>query len=528
VSRRAELALAVAIAALVVAIRAPLWDLPLERDEGEYAYIAWRMGHGEMPYRDAFDQKPPGVFLAYRLALALPVEDPVAAIRALAALFSAASSLALYAWLRGLLGPAGVPAASWAALLLGFLSADPMIQGPIANSELFMLPGILAAAALLPRAWAQPPRAAWLAGVAVGVLLGVATTMKQVAIVNVPLFVAVVAWRAARGERARRLARFTAAFTLGGLLVWGPLLLWLWWGGALAAGLDAFLLHNLAYAGAPTLADRVAALRVHAGPLLPTQAAAWGLAGVGVVDLLRKRDRFPGLFLVAFAACAALGVSASGRYYPHYFQQLLPAVAAFAAMIAIAPRGSRGRAVRLALPAAALVPLAMTTFSFWRLDPATAMARIYPGNPFEAMPAIAREIAAQSAPDERVFVFGSEPELLFYARRASASRYIHLFPLFAGDAQVRARWDELAGELTATPPAVIALMPNAMTSGGAGTRWLEGFLAQGYRRHAAVVWDDTSRGRLLHLEHGVPAPPLPEGATVWATLWLRRGSEPSP
>ena len=31
-------------------LRAPLWDLPLERDEGEYAYIAWRMAAGETPY----------------------------------------------------------------------------------------------------------------------------------------------------------------------------------------------------------------------------------------------------------------------------------------------------------------------------------------------------------------------------------------------------------------------------------------------------------------------------------------------
>ena len=61
-----------AVAALAFALlRIPYVSVPLERDEGEYAYIAQRSTHGEVPYRDAFDQKPPGVFLAYRGAFAL-------------------------------------------------------------------------------------------------------------------------------------------------------------------------------------------------------------------------------------------------------------------------------------------------------------------------------------------------------------------------------------------------------------------------------------------------------------------------
>jgi len=71
VSKRTEVVLALSIGLLVIAIRAPLMDLPLERDEGGYAYIAWRMTLGETPYLDWFDQKPPGIFAAYRVALSL-------------------------------------------------------------------------------------------------------------------------------------------------------------------------------------------------------------------------------------------------------------------------------------------------------------------------------------------------------------------------------------------------------------------------------------------------------------------------
>jgi hypothetical protein len=55
----------------VLLIRAPLLDVPFERDEGEYAYVAWRLDSGELPYLDWFDQKPPAIFWIYRLALAL-------------------------------------------------------------------------------------------------------------------------------------------------------------------------------------------------------------------------------------------------------------------------------------------------------------------------------------------------------------------------------------------------------------------------------------------------------------------------
>ncbi len=51
-SKRAEVVLALSVGLLVIAIRAPLMDLPFERDEGGYAYIAWRMTLGETPYLD--------------------------------------------------------------------------------------------------------------------------------------------------------------------------------------------------------------------------------------------------------------------------------------------------------------------------------------------------------------------------------------------------------------------------------------------------------------------------------------------
>ena len=62
---------AIAVLALALALRAPVASLAFERDEGEYAYAAQRWIAGDVPYRDFFDQKPPGVFAFYAAAFAV-------------------------------------------------------------------------------------------------------------------------------------------------------------------------------------------------------------------------------------------------------------------------------------------------------------------------------------------------------------------------------------------------------------------------------------------------------------------------
>jgi 4-amino-4-deoxy-L-arabinose transferase-like glycosyltransferase len=511
-------AIAVAIAAGVIALRSPLWDLPLERDEGEYAYIAWRMAAGETPYLHWFDQKPPGVFLAYRVALAWP-GDPVVAIRAVAALFCAASALATFALARAVLGQT---AGAVAAVLLALLSADPMLQGPIANTEIFMVPWIVGAALLTWRTLgAERPRLA--TALAIGLALGVATAFKQVALVNAPFFVAMYAWHAPSGARGRATARFAAAMAAGGLSIWAAILGWFWLRGGLAPALDAILFHNLEYAADLPLAVRRAAFAYYVTPLLPSQGAAWALAALGLALLARRSDRVPAVFLGGFAAANAVGVSASGFYFPHYFQQILPAVAVLAAAAIAGVGPARAPIWRLAgAGALAVVPLAAAAIGFWRISPEVASRRIYPGNEFAAMPAIAAEVAAQTERSDRVFVFGSDPEIYFHARRIAASRYIFLFPLFGAFSDVERRQAEVIADVEAAHPAAIVWAPVDFGSGGQQfAEWMRSYIGAHYRPHAAARTDRDGRPQVYRI-----APEESAGAALadpshWATVFVR-------
>src|SRR5271155_4677034 len=62
--------LAVALLTMV-SIRVRLLDLPLERDEGEYAYAGQLILQGVPPYQECYNMKWPGTYVAYAAIMAV-------------------------------------------------------------------------------------------------------------------------------------------------------------------------------------------------------------------------------------------------------------------------------------------------------------------------------------------------------------------------------------------------------------------------------------------------------------------------
>src|SRR5206468_4338002 len=131
--------------------------------------------------------------------------------------------------------------------------------------------------------------------------------------------------------------------------------------------------HNLQYIGAVPMSARLEYSWGMLSKLVRTQAVVWAFAAGGVVALLISGPRKWGFFVSGWLITSMLGVSASGYFFPHYFQQLLPpltlAAAAGAERIAaiesweIFPVWSRRAAVIPmlgALPAITLWPFLFT------------------------------------------------------------------------------------------------------------------------------------------------------------------------
>jgi hypothetical protein len=159
-------------------------------------------------------------------------------------------------------------------------------------------------------------------------------------------------------------------------------------------------------------------------------------------------------------ALSAVGVSASGRFYPHYFIQLLPPLALFAAATYEAlpshVSSQRLRAIRATLAAAMALALAGFFVAQW-----------IGLRPLRQPSMIGSYLRDHSTAGDRLFVWGQSPGIYDDSGLRPASRYITTFPLtgyiFAGPVpgvDTRGRilagsWDNLVADFARHPPSFI-------------------------------------------------------------------------
>ena len=494
---------------ITAAVRIPLLDVPFERDEGEYAYIAWRLGDNELPYRDWVDQKPPAIFWVYRTALALPL-DPIRAVHFAALLFSTASACALFFLARQFMNRLW---AFFAAALFVLLSADPFAQGTAANTELFMLlPLILSQITFLKAV--DNPRNILLMMIC-GALTGISIAFKQVAAVNWFLLIALYPIFAAPEKRWRSAVAF-AIWSFGGLFaVAGIIALYFRARHGLSELVDNVFTHNLEYIGAMTWSDRLQFCAETLTRLARAETLVWILSAAGLIALIVAGKGKWFAFLAGWLITSMIGVSASGYFFPHYFQQLLPSlalIAGFGAQWLSELRPWRSGWIPRALLGLLLVILPLKTlWPFWvSYTSADAVRTIYPGNFFAEMPEFAGRIAQVALPKQRVFVFGAEPELLFYAQRVSATRFIFLFPLYGPYRNVREKQMAAAEEIQRTAPAVAVYVPNDLFFNPGSdqyfTEWSFSYLEENFSPDTWLIHETETSAAMVPVRPDLPPP----------------------
>ena len=441
------IAFALALVA-VAAVRVRLLGVPLERDEGEYAYIGQLLLQGVPPYAEAWNMKFPGIYALYALLIGVGGAN-VAAIHAGLLVANAWNALAVALLGRRLLGTAAgvVAGAGFAAM-----SLSTTVNGLWSHAEPFALSFALAGL-LLAHGGERVGRLAL-----AGLLLGTAVVVKQNA-APLALFGAAVVLAQSRGERTVRLA----AFALAGIVPFAATAAAL----ALAGVFDRFWLWTFvyarAYASQLTLAEGAGNLAYMLPRLWKAQLVWWLAAAVGIAAPLWSREvRARAPFLFGLLAAGALAASFGLYYRAQYFVPLLPAIALFAGagVHAAVPRGARGRDLAAAAVALAglATPIGVEADLLLRKTPAQLSRAVYSQNPFVEAPELGRRIAELTAPDARIAVVGSEPEIYFYAGRRAATGYIYMYPLMEPQPLASAMQDEMIAQLEAARPQVLVFV----------------------------------------------------------------------
>lgn len=385
----------VGLAAAAVALRWPFLQVPMITDEGAYAYVAHFWSGSYQLYRDIPFDRPQGIFLLYKLALLFG--DDIATIRLAAALYNAATCMAVFACADRLFDR---PAAWCAAGAYALFSAAPRIEGFTANAELFtLLPLVLSATLVWQGRW-----------VGAGVLAGVATVIKPNGLAGLLL---ALGWAACAPGRGRAWAQVVAGFCLAPLasavhgwsVDW-----WAYWGSFVDRRL---LLYSIVSSRVGTQLDNlIAGVRA--------TVSSWILLAVlAAFAAIKRRERATAFALLWLATCFA-GMALGGDWQWHYFQQIIPP------LCVLAGGGvARWRAPGVRWPWVGAAGLAAVWFArgdlpFWSRSADEISWTLYGRAGYLAAPQAARAIDARTAPSASIYVAFAEAEIYFLAGRKAA------------------------------------------------------------------------------------------------------------
>jgi hypothetical protein len=441
------------------AVRARLLDVPIDRDEGEYAYFAQLLLQGVPPYAQAYNFKMPGIYAAYAVVLAL-FGQTATAIHLGLLIVDAASTVLLFMVARRQFTStvAAVAAAAFATL-----SLSPRLFFSAAYAEHFVLAPVLAGALVLRHAIDGRRRPVFFAA---GLLFGSAFLLKQSGgafLLFALLYVLLGAPYAARQRLAA--GAVVAAGALAPVAVLGVVL---WLTGTLANFWFWTVTYAYEYAARTTFAQGLDNLRGALGSILPTSYLAAALAAFGLSAFLWDRaTRAQALFVALFGGAALLATSAGLYFRNQYFILLLPVVAMLAglAVDAVVRRLATVRAplLRYGLPCAlAAGPLLHLVYLeraiLFRGTPHQVLRALYGVAPFPESVEIARYIRERTAPDDRIAVVGSEPQIYFYARRRAATGYIYTYALMEPHRYAASMQRQMIREIEAHDPRFVVFV----------------------------------------------------------------------
>jgi hypothetical protein len=518
-----------AVLLLTAAIRIRLLEIPLERDEGEYAYGGRLILQGLPSDAPLYNIKP-GIYTAYALILAVFGQTHTGIHLGLLVI-NAATVFVLFFLAKRLFDPVTALAA---AAAFAILSLGQRVLGFTANREHFVILPALGGILLVLRAI---DCRRWLSLLAGALLLGISFIMKP----NGLIFIVFAGLWLLFCEIRRRPFNWKVflgkgvLFTCGVLLPFALLCLILWQLGIFRMFWFWRVEYVSQYATALPLTVGLGVLKKWIISIAGSAILVWILAGVGLIAVfLNRKTRPRSLFVAGFLLFSFLAICPGFYFRPHYFILLLPAIALLAGLSVnciynfLTPGQSvlaaKLKPVLLVL-IVLLYPLYQQRNYFFVVSPTILSRTTYLGNPFVESLEIARFIRENSTKDDCIAVIGSEPQIYFYADRHSATGHMYTYPLMGKYDFALELQKQMIREIESARPKFLVFV-NIRTSWLVRRsseklifRWFRQYQKEYYRRVGVV--DILSRARSVYRWHdrAVGYTPL---SNYWLTVFQRR------
>ncbi len=449
----------IAVGVLLVMLPiSPLNIVQPARDSGVFLYVGWRMLHGDIPYLDVWDHKPPIIFLinAFGLLIGGGSIWGVWLVELLLLFFAALLGFALIKRYLGSL-PAVFSLALW------MLSLAFIINGGNLTTEYTL---ILQFAMLWLAVEAEEKGYFFWRGYLIGALAATAFLTKQNAI-GIPLAILLyLIISRVRARRLKALVRTLLVILLGGLTVIMLVLAFFVLSGSFETFWDAAFAYNFIYVStnaAEHFEGSINGLRL----LSSTGLAQFALIGwsAGLTLFLFKKNLpydvvAPLKIALLVLPIELLLIGMSGKAYKHYYMALLPIFSIFAglafwfllARISDLPAGKK--AAVFLTTAAIILLLFAPAVDYYHL------VKTYK-NPSDVL--ISERIQEITGENDSVLIYGAESATNFTARRRSPTRFVYQYPLYTEGYADQQKIEEFLGDVIANEPRLIIDSRNPLT-----------------------------------------------------------------
>ena len=453
---------------LTMVIRYGLISVPLERDEGEYAYGGQLILQGILPYQQLYNMKLPGIYAAYAGVMTVFGQTHMGIHLGL--MFINAATIVLVFLLAKQLYDSMVGLVAAAAFAI--MSLLPSVQGIFANAEHFVILFSVGGLWILVKALDEDRP--WLLLLS-GLMLGSGFLMKQhgaAFILFGGLYILIQQIRF-RPVLWQHLFFKTGLFTLGAIIPYGITCMVFVFNGTFEKFWFWTFKYAKAYTALAPLSVGWSLFKDRALNIFQSAPLIWllillGLPALGLDKHARRRRIFVGLFFVF----SVMAICPGFYFRPHYFILLMPASALLAGISIGAVRNNlvskRPLILKYGLP---LLLAGICVFGsvyqhrhfLFKRTPFQLSRMVYGLNPFPETMQIAQFIRANTDEKDRIAVLGSEPQIYFYSGRRSASGYIYMYALMESHDYALTMQKEMIQEIESSQPKFIVFV-NVPTS----------------------------------------------------------------
>ncbi|MFW6222176.1 MAG: hypothetical protein ACOC3T_01050, partial [Bacteroidota bacterium] len=260
----------------------------------------------------------------------------------------------------------------------------------------------------------------------------------------------------------------------------------------------------------------------------------WIIGGAGLIaTFFLKIESLKKTIILLFILCSMIAVIPGYYFRNHYFIIFLPALAFCIGLAfdylrrAMIKRTGNKTAISFSLIVIFFIisvsSIAQNKSYFFKKDPVELSRQIYGRNPFVEAPQISRVIKANTAPDDKIAILGSEAEILFYADRKSATGFLFTYQLVSPNEHSLKLQKQMIHEIEQNKPEIL-LFINVNTS------WLRhpeapnvifewsGKYTNTYYQHAGTI-DITNKGTIY--KYGAEARQYKPASTQYILLFKR-------